>query len=145
VSFVRFVANSFSVDLSLASGVLESVTEHAKSVYPNEGCGLLVGRQTAERFIPMRNAAASETHFEMDPGQLIAVLRDLRDAGETLIAIYHSHPHGPSEPSTTDVARAYYPEAAHLIISLADLERPQAAAFRILDGEILPIELRVIV
>jgi len=76
---------------------------------------------------------------------LIAVLRDLRDVGETLIAIYHSHPHGPPEPSSTDVARAYYPEAAHLIISLAELERPQAAAFRIVDGEILPIELRVIV
>jgi proteasome lid subunit RPN8/RPN11 len=62
-----------------------------------------------------------------------------------LIAIFHSHPHGPAEPSKTDIERAYYPEVAHLIVSLAELERPQAVAFRILDGEALAIELHVIV
>jgi proteasome lid subunit RPN8/RPN11 len=34
-----------------------------------------------------------------------------------LIGIYHSHPHGPDEPSPTDVNEAYYPEAIHLIWS----------------------------
>ena len=81
----------------------------------------------------------------MDPAELIQTLRHLRDTGESLIAIFHSHPHGPAEPSQTDIRRAYYPEAAHLIVSLAELERPQAAAFRIIDGEALAIELRAIV
>src|SRR6185503_697641 len=111
------------MNLTLAPGILEQVTEHAKAAYPNEGCGLLVGRQTATRFVPMKNISTTGTEFEMDPAELITVLRDLRGDGDSLVAIYHSHPHGPAEPSKKDVERAYYPEAAHLIVSLAVLER----------------------
>ena len=133
------------MDLLLAPGILEAVIEHARTAYPAEGCGLLAGRHAAERFIPMKNVSPSVTHYEMDPAELIRALRDLRSAGSALIAIYHSHPHGPAEPSRTDAERAYYPEAAHLIVSLADPERPLAAAFRIIGGEVLPIEVRAIV
>ena len=133
------------MDLTLAPNILEQVIQHAKSLYPNEACGLLAGRNAAERFIPMTNISASAQEYEIDPAELIQALRHLRDSGESLIAIFHSHPHGPAEPSNTDIRRAYYPEAAHLIVSLAELERPQAAAFRIIDGEALAIELRAIV
>ena len=81
----------------------------------------------------------------MDPAELINALRDLRNAAEDLAGIYHSHPHGPPHPSKVDVERAYYPEAAHLIVSLADLEHPRVAAFRLIDGEVLEIEVRAIV
>jgi len=133
------------MNVVVTSLILEEVIEHARAAYPKEACGLLVGRQNADRFIPMKNTAASADRYEMDPAELIVQLRDLRTTGETLIAIFHSHPHGPAEPSKTDIERAYYPEAAHLIVSLAEPERPQAVAFRILDGGVLPIELHVIV
>jgi len=133
------------MDLLLAPGILEEVIQHAKSVWPNEACGLLAGRGQADRFIPMKNISPDPRQYEMDPAELIPALRGFRDSGEQLLAIFHSHPHGPAEPSMTDVERAWYPEAAHLIVSLERLEHPQAAAFRIVDGEVLPIELRVIV
>jgi proteasome lid subunit RPN8/RPN11 len=129
----------------MAPGLLDRVIEHAKTHSPQEACGLLVGIGSADRFIPMTNALASSTEYEMDPAQLIATLRDLRSSGEDLIAIYHSHPRGPARPSKSDIERAYYPAAAYLIISLADPERPQAAAFRIIDGEVLEIEVHAIV
>jgi proteasome lid subunit RPN8/RPN11 len=133
------------MDLLLSPGILEQVIQHAKSCHPIEGCGLLVGRQHGERFIPVKNTLASPSEFEMDPAELIAVLRGLRETGERLFAIYHSHPRGPAEPSRRDIERAYYPEAAQLIVSLAELERPQAAAFRIVDGQALPVEVHAIV
>jgi proteasome lid subunit RPN8/RPN11 len=133
------------VNLLLAPGVLEQAITHAKANYPLEACGLLVGPGTATRFIPVENILASPSAYEMDPGKLIGTFRDLRNTGEELQAIYHSHPHGPARPSKSDIERAYYPEAAHLIISLADLEHPQAAAFRIVDGEVLEIEVHAIV
>jgi proteasome lid subunit RPN8/RPN11 len=133
------------VNLVLAPGLLDQLIEHAKAKHPQEACGLLVGRGSADRFIPMENVLASATAYEMDPAQLISTFRDLRRGGEELVAIYHSHPAGPARPSKVDIARAYYPEAAHLIVSLADPERPQAAAFRIVDGEVLEIEVRAIV
>jgi [CysO sulfur-carrier protein]-S-L-cysteine hydrolase len=133
------------MDLTLSPDVLDQVIKEAKSAYPKEACGLLVGRAIADRFIPITNISVSAQEYEMDPAELIRALRDLRDTGESLIAIFHSHPHGPAEPSQTDIRRAYYSEAAHLIVSLAELERPQAAAFRIIDGEALAVELRAIV
>ncbi len=133
------------MDLTLAPGILGEVIQHAKEKYPNEACGLLVGRRGAERFIRVKNISAEPSRYEMDPSELIATLRSLRESGERLIAIFHSHPHGPAAPSNTDVEQAYYPEAAHLIVSLAEPECPQAVAFRIIDGEVLPVEVHVIV
>ena len=139
------VPGEIQMNLILVPGKLEQIIQHATDAYPNEGCGLLVGRGSAERFIPMKNILSSPAEFEMDPAELISVLRNLRGTGEQLIAIYHSHPHGPAEPSRKDIERAYYPEAAQLIVSLSDQEHPQTAAFRIIDGAAVPVELHVIV
>jgi proteasome lid subunit RPN8/RPN11 len=136
------------VNLILSPGILDEVIRHAKSAYPREACGLIAGMRPSligVRLVPMTNIAQSAVEFEMDPAELIRTLRDLRGAGEELAAIYHSHPHGPARPSNMDVQRAYYPEAAHLIVSLADPERPQVAGFRIVDGEVLDIEVHAIV
>ncbi len=133
------------MNLILVPGILEQMIQHATAAYPREGCGLLVGRGPAERFIPMKNISSSPAEFEMEPAELISVLRNLRGTGEQLIGIYHSHPHGPAEPSRKDIERAYYPEAAQLIVSLSDQEHPQTAAFRIIDGAAVPVELHVIV
>jgi proteasome lid subunit RPN8/RPN11 len=133
------------MDLILAPRILDSLIQSARDAYPKEACGLLVGRDAAGRFIPVKNVATDASQYEMDPSELIASLRDLRQTGEKLLAIFHSHPNGPAEPSKNDIQQAYYPEAAHLIVSLADPERPQTVAFRIVDGEVLPVEVRVIV
>jgi len=134
--------------LTLAPGILDEIVEHAKTCYPAEGCGLIAGSAastTGIRFIPMANVADNVAEFEMDPAELIKVLKELRNAGEQLLAIYHSHPNGPARLSKTDIQRAYYPEAAHLIVSLAERERPRVAGFRIMDGEVLEIEVHAIV
>lgn len=127
---------------------MDEVIQHARTEYPREGCGLIVGNNaplTGCRFIAMKNVAQSAAEFEMDPAELIDTFRELRNAGQELVAIYHSHPHGPARPSRTDVQRAHYPEAAHLIVSLEDPDHPKIAAFRIIDGEVLDIELHAIV
>ena len=134
------------MNLRLAPGLLEEVIEHARKCYPQEGCGLVVGfRPDGLRFIPVENAKASSSEYEMDPAELIRDWRELRKIGEQLVAIYHSHPSGPAELSKRDIENAYYPEAAHLIVSLAEPERPRTAAFRIIEGEVLEIEVHVIV
>ena len=135
------------MNLILAPGVLEEIVAHAKRCHPKEGCGLVMGSPSAPgaRFIPMRNIADSATEYEMEPQELISELRDARNRGEQLIAICHSHPNGPAIPSRYDIERAYYPEAAHLIVSLIDLERPRAAAFRIIEGEVIEVGLHAIV
>jgi len=52
----------------------------------------------------------------MDPAELIGAMRHLREAGQELVAIYHSHPYSAPYPSATDLDQNQYPEVAHLII-----------------------------
>ena len=134
------------MNLTLAAGILDEIIAEAKRSYPNEACGLLAGRQSVDRLILMKNVSSDPRHrYEMDSAELISTLRDLRQTGEQLLAIFHSHPHGPAEPSKTDIEQAYYPEAAHVIVSLAQPNRPQVAGFRIIGGEVLPVEVHAIV
>ena len=128
------------MNLILVPGILEQMIEHATAAYPREGaadcCGARPGRAVysdEKIFHPARQNS-------MEPCRLISVFLTLRGTGEQLIGIYHSHPHGPAEPSRKDIERAYYPEAAQLIVSLSDQEHPQTAAFRIIDGAAVPVE-----
>ena len=61
--------------------------------------------------------------------------RQMRERGEELLAIYHSHPRAtyPS-PSETDVRLAYYPSATYLIVGPGGTE-PAVNAFSISERE----------
>ncbi|MFB6260592.1 MAG: M67 family metallopeptidase, partial [Thiohalorhabdaceae bacterium] len=80
-----------------------------------EVCGLLAGQggEIAER-LPVTNARHRSDAFDMDPAELIGAMRRLREAGQELVAIYHSHPYSAPYPSATDLDQNQYPEVAHL-------------------------------
>ncbi len=85
-----------------------------------EVCGLIGARDgVLQHCYPVPNiAAAPQQRFSMDPKSQIDVLRHMRERGEDLFAIYHSHPTAPAAPSAMDRDEAGYPEALYLIISL---------------------------
>ena len=94
----------------------------------------LIGAQrgSAKNIYSLRNVAADKlVSYEAAPEDLFAAQRQMRERGEELLAIYHSHPqsHDPA-PSETDVRLAYYPNAVYLIIGLAG-RQPVMRAFRI--------------
>jgi [CysO sulfur-carrier protein]-S-L-cysteine hydrolase len=113
------------------------ILAEAQAVFPLEACGLVAGEAgQVRRLYPIDNVLQSPSAFLMDARQQVQAMLEMERHGWELLAIYHSHPQGPDEPSTTDVAQAYYPEAIHLIISLADRARPCLRAFRIVEGRI---------
>ena len=63
----------------------------------------------------------AEVAYFMDPQELLAAFKDMRQRGLDLTVIYHSHTHSPAYPSQTDIGLAYYPDAAYLIISFAGM------------------------
>ena len=64
-----------------------------------------------------------------------AAQRRMRERGEQLLVIYHSHPRAAEpSPSATDVRLAFYPSAIYLIIGLAGPE-PLIGGFRISEKE----------
>jgi proteasome lid subunit RPN8/RPN11 len=130
----------------LPVGLRDQLVAQARAEYPNEMCGLIVGDRPAAdggralRFEPARNKAASPYRYEIDPDDLLRLTIATDDADEVFWAIVHSHTHTPPQPSATDIRLAFYPDALYLLVSLADPE-PSLAAWRILDGEVFPVEL----
>ncbi len=89
---------------------------HAQSCLPEEACGLLGGQPgVARRAVPVQNATHSATRFRMDPSEQLAAMMEIEGAGMEIVAIYHSHPLGPSGFSETDVQEAAYREVVHLV------------------------------
>jgi len=101
---------------------LEAMTAHARETAPEECCGLIGGfsETRATSLYRLRNVTTNpELGYEAAPEDLFAAQRQMRERGEGLLAIYHSHPRSSEpSPSETDVRLAYYPSATYLIIGL---------------------------
>ena len=123
--------------LRLLQSHLNDLIEHARREAPHECCGLIGGSDARTQTVyPLRNVATDPlVTYEAAPEDLFAAQRAMRDRGEQLLAIYHSHPRsiGPY-PSETDVRLAYYPSAVYFIVGLAG-EAPCLRAFRISERE----------
>ena len=120
--------------LKLKNIQVNEILAHAREQAPQECCGVIGGDTTdkATSVYRMRNVAAAPlVTYEAAPEDLFAAQRTMRERGEELIAIYHSHPRSKDpQPSETDVRLAYYPSAVYLIVGLGNSE-PCARAFRI--------------
>jgi proteasome lid subunit RPN8/RPN11 len=130
--------------LQVENSVYMAMLAEGQAGYPLEVCGLLAGqngRITHHR--PIHNQLQSPVAFEMEPKQQIETMLAVEAQGKELIAIYHSHPHGPAMPSPTDIAQAYYPELVQFILSLKEQERPSLRAFTIIDGQVDEIPFSV--
>jgi len=104
-----------------------------------EACGLVAGiDQTSCEVYPVTNILHSPVRFQMDPEQQIRVFNRIEDKNWQLLAIYHSHLHGPEGPSATDVAESNYPGVVNLIWSNTSGEWI-CRGFLIEEGQIKPV------
>jgi proteasome lid subunit RPN8/RPN11 len=131
--------------LLISQNIFQAMLAHLASVYPMEGCGLLAGVDgRIDHLYPITNWLNSPVAFEMVPEELVGAIVALETQGLSLLAIYHSHPQGPAAPSPTDIAQANYPEAVQIIVSLSNLEQPEAKGFLIENGRVSPVSLKIV-
>ena len=124
--------------VSLTPSQRERIFALAREAEPAECCGLIGGSAEgqARSIYSLRNVAPNtNVAYEAAPEDLFSAQRQMRERGEELLAIYHSHPRAvdPS-PSETDVRLAYYPSATYLIVGLGGTE-PAIKAFSISERE----------
>jgi [CysO sulfur-carrier protein]-S-L-cysteine hydrolase len=139
--------------LTISAEHWQAMLDHLRAALPAEGCGLLVcddrddGHLEITHIFPGRNVLASPTRFRMDPAEVIAAFRTMRERNLRLAAIFHSHPNSPPTLSATDLREAHYPEAAIVIVSFAS-QVPAVVAWRLERGsdgltpEEIPVRVR---
>lgn len=139
----------------IPAAIVQAAIDHARAEYPNEACGLIIGDRPAPdggvalRFEPTRNKSTSPYRYEIHPDDLLRLTIATDDADEAFWGIVHSHTHTAARPSPTDIGLALYPEALYILVSLSEGEAepsatiPSVRAWRIVDGGVFEVELRV--
>jgi len=154
--------------LKIPQQILDEMIAHAREPDPHECCGLLAGTNGAvSRHYRITNTVAkdaravevfegadvkqlahlsdqtkAEVAYFMDPREMLAAFKDMRQRNLDLAVIYHSHTHSAAYPSATDVGLAYYPDAAYLIISLEHKAAPDLRAYWIKDRQVTRAEFQ---
>ncbi|MEJ2687811.1 MAG: M67 family metallopeptidase [Gammaproteobacteria bacterium] len=128
--------------VAIPEALLACMRTHAAQSPAIEVCGLLGARRGVPTgCYPVANAAPNPaSRFDMDVRGQIDAMRTMRERGEALFAIYHSHPRGPSAPSAVDLREAAYPQALYLILSPGRAGF-QVHAWRLAGPRFVPVEL----
>lgn len=129
--------------LILPPALVSALWAHAGREAPRECVGALGGRVAegaaeALALYPLANVSPDpERTYLADPGHLLRALRAMEAGGLALVALYHSHPRGPAQPSVTDRRLAAYP----VPYVIADLHTRTLHAYRLPEGS--PVALRL--
>jgi proteasome lid subunit RPN8/RPN11 len=80
------------LNLEIPNIIFEQVVAQAKAEVPIEACGILAGSGgRVEKLYKMTNADRRSDHFMMEPKEQFKMIKDIREAGLEMLAIYHSH------------------------------------------------------
>lgn len=95
--------------LLISRDVLEKIKVHGEAHYPQEGAGLLLGRDEESRrvldILPIDNAREEEARHNRYLITAVDMLRGeqyAEELGLDVIGIFHSHPDHPNQPSEFD-------------------------------------------
>lgn len=135
--------------LLLPDRLRAEIIAHARETFPEECCGLLVGRRAADGALVAENTVRAtnvaverrQDRFELDPAVHLRVQRELRGSGLGVIGHYHSHPGGRAAPSDVDRANIHDPHLAWLIVAIDAAGVAEIAAFHPEDGDFRVIQL----
>src|SRR3954452_22467148 len=117
--------------------MLDRVLAHARRDHPDECCGVIsaTGEQAA-RLFEMENAERSPTGFTFDSAEWLRVYRDIDDADEDLLVVYHSHTATEAYPSRTDIRWSVNTPGASWVLVSTRADDDEVRSYKIVDGEV---------
>ncbi|SRR6266567_4946298 len=126
--------------LRLSQAQREAIEKHGSADYPNECCGILLGRAQgeekevrevvqlknlrldaarAEELLPLESPGreSERNRFLIDPLEQLRVEKSARARSLDVLGYYHSHPDHPARPSEYDREHAW-PWYSYVIVSV---------------------------
>jgi len=138
--------------LRLRAPIVERMSEHVRRAYPEEGCGVLLGREAGgsrevEEAIVFENQCedSRQNRYLISPEQFLAAEKGARARRLDVIGIFHSHPDHPARPSSYDLEHAW-PYYSYVIVSVEEGRIGEIRCWRLADDrsalEAEPLEIR---
>ena len=110
--------------IKIQSVHIEEINSHGEETYPEECCGILIGKyeDNIPKVLEIRkmknvNSESKKTKYSIDTLEILSLEKELEDKELEMIGIYHSHPDHPSRPSETDLQYAW-PNLSYIILSV---------------------------
>jgi proteasome lid subunit RPN8/RPN11 len=127
--------------LVLPPGLRRRIEAEGAAAYPNECCGILIGRDVGgrrlvERLEPGQNVFQAEEQyhrFSIDPRAQLKAEREAAAEGKVVLGFYHSHPDHPARPSEYDREHAW-PFYSYVIVAI-EQRKPTAMTSWVLDDQ----------
>ena len=96
--------------ITISRAIREAIRSHASRAYPEECCGLVLGRiltdesRIVEELVPSQNRApvGRKTGFQVAEEALLEAAKRGRAQNLEIVGLYHSHPNQSSLPSERD-------------------------------------------
>jgi proteasome lid subunit RPN8/RPN11 len=124
--------------------MVEQIVAHARRDHPDECCGVIAGAGgVLTRVFEMENAERSPTGFVFDSAEWLRVYREIDDADEEPLVVYHSHTATEAYPSRTDVRWSATAGFPHWLLVSTRSEEPEVRSYTILDGVVSEEEVLV--
>jgi proteasome lid subunit RPN8/RPN11 len=118
---------------------LQTARRHAEISYPEECCGVLIGRASGEttyveRVLSVGNERMESRHnrYLISPETILAAHKEARSLGLDVVGYYHSHPDHPARPSEFDREHAW-PGVSYLIVSVLKKQVDDIRSWRLAD------------
>ena len=128
------------VPLNIPMDIRDELSGWITAGYPEEVCGLLVGRRTedgfqVERVVQARNLEQNRKRdrYELAPDDWLATENRARQEGLEVVGVWHSHPDHPARPSKTDLEAAWE-GYAYLIVSVTARGTADARSWLLVEG-----------
>jgi proteasome lid subunit RPN8/RPN11 len=103
----------------------EALRAHGEETYPNECCGVLLGKSEADGnrvklIVRAGNTRTDSAHnrYHIAPVELVRIQRQARGLGFDIVGFYHSHPDHPAQWSKTDFAEAHWMGCSYIITAV---------------------------
>jgi proteasome lid subunit RPN8/RPN11 len=107
--------------MKLSQQLLHQIHRHLESGYPNEACGVMLGKDgviTEVVSADNQRTDSARNRYLIDPLGYMKIEREADKRGLDVIGIYHSHPDVAARPSQFDLENAW-PNLSYLIVSVA--------------------------
>lgn len=112
--------------LHIPKAIYDAMRAHGEETYPNECCGVLLGKATADGWhvqsaVRAGNTRTDSAHnrYHIAPVELVRIQRDATRQGLDIAGFYHSHPDHPAQWSPTDFAEAHWIGCSYVITAVA--------------------------